>query len=55
MHTKFWLENLSRRDLSEALGVWDNNIKIDHREIGMEGVEWIHLIQNRDQDKVFLD
>jgi hypothetical protein len=28
---------------------WENNIKTDLREIGWEGVDWIHLAQDRDQ------
>jgi hypothetical protein len=28
---------------------WEDNIKITLREIGWEGVEWIHLAQDRDQ------
>jgi hypothetical protein len=27
---------------------WENGIKIDLGEIGWEGVEWIHLVQDRD-------
>jgi hypothetical protein len=28
---------------------WEDNIKMDLREIGWEGVDWIHLAQDRDQ------
>jgi hypothetical protein len=27
----------------------EDNIKIDFKEIGYEGVDWIHLAQDRDQ------
>jgi hypothetical protein len=27
---------------------WENNIKMDHRETGWGGVEWIHLAQDKD-------
>jgi hypothetical protein len=27
---------------------WEDNIKVDLRETGLEGVDWIHLVQNRD-------
>jgi hypothetical protein len=27
---------------------WENNIRMDLREIGWEGVGWMHLVQNRD-------
>jgi hypothetical protein len=28
---------------------WEDNIRMDIREIGCEGVDWIHLAQHRDQ------
>jgi hypothetical protein len=28
---------------------WENNIRIDLREIGWEGVDWMHLTRNRGQ------
>jgi hypothetical protein len=28
---------------------WVNNIKMDLREIGWDGMDWIDLAQNRDQ------
>jgi hypothetical protein len=28
---------------------WEDNIKMDLREIGTEVVDWIHLAQDRDQ------
>jgi hypothetical protein len=28
---------------------WEHNIRMDLREIGWEGVDWIHLAQDRDQ------
>jgi hypothetical protein len=28
---------------------WEDNIKMDLREIGWEGVNWMHLAQDRDQ------
>jgi hypothetical protein len=29
--------------------LWDDNIRIDLRETGWEGVDWMHLTQDRDQ------
>jgi hypothetical protein len=29
--------------------IWEDNIKIDLREIGLGGVDWIHLAHDRDQ------
>jgi hypothetical protein len=28
---------------------WEDNIKVNLKEIGREGVDWIHLAQDRDQ------
>jgi len=27
---------------------WEDNIRLDHREIEWDGVDWIHLAQDRD-------
>jgi hypothetical protein len=34
---------------------WKGYIRIDLREIGWEGVDWIHLAQVRDQLRVLLN
>jgi hypothetical protein len=50
MHnTKLWSENLKRRDHSEDLGVDGSNIRIELKEIVWEGVDWIHVAQDRGQ------
>jgi hypothetical protein len=46
MHTKFWSENL--RVYLKVLGV-DGNIRMDLQDIGLKGVDWIHVVQDRDQ------
>jgi hypothetical protein len=28
---------------------WEGHVKMDHREIGLEGINWIYLAQDRDQ------
>jgi hypothetical protein len=28
---------------------WENNIRMDFMEIGLKDVDWIHLVQDRDQ------
>jgi hypothetical protein len=28
---------------------WEDNIRMDLREVGREGVEWMHLAQDRDR------
>jgi hypothetical protein len=43
------LDNLKGRDHLEELGIDGRKIRMDHREIGWEGVGWIHLAQDRDQ------
>jgi len=38
-----------RRPLGRPRRRWDNNIRIDSREIGCEVVNWMYLAQDRDQ------
>jgi hypothetical protein len=38
-----------RRPLGRPRRGWEDNIKMDLREIGLEGVDWIHLAQVRYQ------
>jgi hypothetical protein len=38
-----------KRSLGRPRHRWNDSIKMDHREIGLEGVDWIHLAQDRDQ------
>jgi hypothetical protein len=38
-----------RRPLGRPRRRWVNNIKMDHREIGWDDMDWIDLAQNRDQ------
>jgi hypothetical protein len=48
MHT-FWLSNQKGRDHSGDLWhTWKDNIRMDLREIGWEGVVWMHQAQDRD-------
>jgi hypothetical protein len=39
----FWLENLKGRDTRRLRRRWEGNIRMDLRETGWEGVQWIHL------------
>jgi hypothetical protein len=34
---------------------WEDNINMDLREIGLEGVDWTHLAQDRDQWRVLVN
>jgi hypothetical protein len=38
-----------KRPLRKLKRRWENNIKIDPREIGWSGMGWIHLAQDREQ------
>jgi hypothetical protein len=38
-----------RRPLGRPRHRWEDNIKIDLREIGFGDVDWIHLAQDRDK------
>jgi hypothetical protein len=49
LHIKCWLENLKGREHAEDLGVNGKNVRKDLREIGLEGVNWMHPSQDRDQ------
>jgi len=49
MHTKFCLANLKGRDHVQDLHIhrWEENIRMDLRETGWEGVDSIHLASGR--------
>jgi hypothetical protein len=38
-----------KRPLGRTRRRWVDNIKIDLRETGLDGMDWIDLAQNRDQ------
>jgi hypothetical protein len=38
-----------KRPLGRPRHKWENNIRMDHREIGWGGMDWIDLAQDRDQ------
>jgi hypothetical protein len=44
------VRNLEGRRLLEGpKHRWEDNISVDLREIGWDGVDWIHLAEDRDQ------
>jgi hypothetical protein len=55
MDTIFWLENLKAINHLEDRRRWEDNIRTDFREVGWEGVDWIHLAEDRDQWRVFVN
>jgi hypothetical protein len=44
----FLYKNLKEGDHWENLGTNEDNIKMNLKEIGWEGVDWIHLAQDWD-------
>jgi hypothetical protein len=38
-----------KRPIGRSRRRWVDNIRLDHREIRWEGVDWMHLAQNRNQ------
>jgi hypothetical protein len=38
-----------KRPLRRPIHKWENNIRMDLRETGWEGVDWMQLAQDRDQ------
>ena len=56
MYTEFLWGNLAERENSEErkLG-WEDNIKIDLRETGWAGMDWIYLTQDRESWWAFVD
>jgi hypothetical protein len=49
MHIGFWCESQKERPLGRPRGRWEGNIKMDLREAGWGGMDWIHPAQDRDQ------
>ena len=38
-----------KRSLGKPRRRWEGNIKIDHQEVGCEGMDWIELAQDTEQ------
>jgi len=38
-----------KRLLGRPRSRWEDNVRMDVREVGWEGVDWMHLAQDRDQ------
>jgi hypothetical protein len=51
----FWLGGPKARDHWEDRRMWEDNIRTDLREIGIDGVNWIQLDQDRVQWWAFLN
>jgi hypothetical protein len=44
-----------KRPLGRSRRRWVDNIKMDLREIGWDGMDWIELVQDRDQWRVLVN
>jgi hypothetical protein len=44
-----------KRPLGRPRRKWEDNIRIDLRETGWEGVDWMDLAQSRDQWRVLVN
>jgi hypothetical protein len=44
-----------KRPLGRPRHRWEDNIKLDLREIGIDGANWIHLAQNKVQWRAFVN
>jgi hypothetical protein len=53
--TGFWLGGPNVRDHWEDLGLRGDNIKLDLREIRIDGTNWIQLAQDRVQWRPFVN
>jgi hypothetical protein len=50
MHTGYWWESQKERGhWEDPRRRWVDNIKMDLREIGWDGMDWIDLAQDMDQ------
>jgi hypothetical protein len=45
----------SKRPLERPRRGWEDNIKLDLREIGIDGANWIQLVQDRVQWRSFVN
>jgi hypothetical protein len=46
---------LGRRPQGKPRRRWVDNIKMDIREIGWDGMDWIDLVQDKDQWRAFVN
>jgi hypothetical protein len=49
------LENLKGGDIISPRRGWEDNIRMDLRELGWESVDWIHLAQDTGQWQVLVN
>jgi hypothetical protein len=51
MHVGYWWESQKERPRRR----WVNNIKMDLREVGWDGMDWIDLAQDRDRWRALMN
>jgi hypothetical protein len=44
-----------KKPLGRRRSRWEDNIKMDLREIGWEGVDWLHVAQDRNQSQALMN
>jgi hypothetical protein len=52
---QFWWESQKERPLERSRRRWEDNIKMELREIGWGGMDWVNLAQGRDQCRVLVN
>jgi hypothetical protein len=55
MHIGFLGKPEEKRPLGRPRRRWVDNIKMDFRELGWDGMDWINLAQDRDQWRVIVN
>jgi hypothetical protein len=56
VYTGFWWGNLEgKRGLERPSHRWEDTIKMNLQEVGLEGVEWIDLAQDRDRWRALMN
>jgi hypothetical protein len=55
MHRVLVAEPEGKRPLGRPRCRWENNIKMDVREIGRDDGDWIHLAEDRDQRRALVN
>jgi hypothetical protein len=53
--TRFWLVSPKVRELGRSRGRWEDNSKLDLRESGIDGANWIRLAQDSVQWRAFVN
>jgi hypothetical protein len=55
MHIEYWWESQKERTTGKTKTRWVNKIKMDLREIGWDGVDCMHMAQDREEWKALVN